>query len=99
MTELDAVPAFRERRERRLEPLLVALEVRRQLPDDRPQLRCSDERLYALVVTADPLFQVGEPLDVGEVAARLQREHEAGRCLLDPARDSLLGGESVEGRV
>src|SRR5437867_7708496 len=38
-------------------------------------------------------------LDVGEVAARLHREQEGGRCPVHPALDRLAGGQPVEGGV
>jgi hypothetical protein len=99
VAELEAVPPAWQRLERIRQPLVVAMEVRRQLPEDRAELRRPDERLDPLVEPFDPAAEVGEPPQVREVAARLDREREARRRLLDPARDGLAPREPVEGRV
>ena len=64
------------------EPVVVALEVRRELPHDRPELAGLGERLDALVVAPDALGEVLQPLDVGQVAARLggERRSSGGVC-------------------
>src|SRR5436190_8150993 len=49
VAELEAVPTRRKVLKRGCEPLVVAVKVLRQLPEDRPQLRRADERLDALV--------------------------------------------------
>jgi hypothetical protein len=47
--ELDGVPqAGRKRRQCGREPLVVAAEGRRQLPEQRPELRRAQQRLDAL---------------------------------------------------
>ena len=97
--ELEAVAARRQQRERAAEPVVVAVEVRRELPHDRAELAGLGQRLDALVVAADALGEVLKPLDVGHVAARLAGEREVLRRLLDPARDGVGRGQPVEGRV
>ena len=99
VAELEAVPPGREQRQRAAEPVVVPMEVRGELPDDRTQLAGLDKRLDALVEAPDPLREVLEAPDVREVAARLGGEQEIGRCLLNPARDRFGRGEPVEGRV
>jgi len=99
MAELEAVAAGRQQRQRAAEPIVVALEVRGELPDDRTELAGLDQRFDALVVAPDPLREVLKAPDVGHVAARLGGEDEVRRSLLDPARDGLARGEPVEGRI
>src|SRR3954464_3263016 len=99
VAELEAVATGRQQVEGRGERVVVALEPLRQLPEDRPELRRADERLDALVEAPDALLDVAQLLHVDEVAARLEREHEAGRRLLHPPRDGVARGEAVEGRV
>jgi len=99
VAELEAVAAGGQQRQRAAEAVVVALEVRGELPDDRPELARLDQRLDALVEATDPLGEVLEALDVREVAARLGGEHEAGRRLLDPACHGVGRGEPVERRV
>ena len=55
VAELEAVAARRELVERGGEALVVAPEVRRQLPDDRAELARLDQRHDALVVAVDAL--------------------------------------------
>ena len=71
--------------ERLLEPLVVAPEVPGQLPQHRAELPRLDEGLDPLVEALDAGPIVGQALDVGQVAARLDREHEARRGLLGPS--------------
>src|SRR5512133_228818 len=99
LAELEAVAPLGKRRERRGQPLVVPLERRRQLPEHRPEPRRAPERLDALVEAPDAAFEVRQPPDVRQVAARLDREHEAGRRVSDPALDRRDVGEPVEGRV
>src|SRR3954454_14052698 len=55
MPELDAVPLFLwEAGERVTQPLVVALEGRRQLPEQRPHLRRAQQRLDPLVEALEP---------------------------------------------
>jgi len=65
-----------------LEARQVEVEVRLELKQDRPQLLAEAERRVDNQV--DRLLFDGEPLDVRDVAAALDREHEAGRGLLPP---------------
>jgi len=99
MSELEAVAPGREQRQGAAEPVVVPMEVRGELPDDRTQLAGLDERLDALVEAADPLREVLEAPDVRQVATRLGGDHEIGWCLLNPARHGVGRGEPVEGRV
>src|SRR5207249_964558 len=86
-------------RERVGEPLVVAVEALRELPENRTELRRVDERLDPLVEALESLTEVGQTLDVRQEAARLHREDEVRRSLLDPARDRVPLREAVEGRV
>ena len=106
MAELESVPAGRQQRER--PPRRSS--SRRKLPGscqrigpERPASRSGssgcEETLDALGQPEVLLRRVGEPLDVGQVAARLDREQEAARGLLDPGRDRLRLRGAVEGRV
>src|SRR4029453_12708866 len=99
VAELEAVAPRREQGERASEPVVVAPEVGRELPDDGAELARLDERLDALVVAPDSLGEALKPLDVGQVATRLGGEGEPRWRLLDPARDGVAGGQPVEGRV
>src|SRR3712207_7479690 len=47
------------------------------------------QRLDRLVEAGEPLVEVAQALDVGEVAAALDREQEVPRGLLDPAPGGL----------
>jgi len=89
VTELEAVAAGWQQRKRAAEAIVVALEVRGKLPDDRPKLARLDERLDALVVAPYALSEILEALDVRQVAACLGGEDEVGRRLLDPSCDGL----------
>ena len=99
LAELEGVAAGGSASSAACEPLVVALEVRRQLPEDGPQLRRPRERLDPLVEAGEPAFEVGEPLEVRDVAAHLDREAEVLGRLLDPARDRVAPGQAVEGVV
>src|SRR6266511_631667 len=80
------------------EPPVVALEVRRQLPEDRAELRRAEQRLDARVEAVEPRPEFVEPLDVRQVARRLDREGESRWRLLHPARHRRAPGEPVESR-
>src|SRR5205807_3773788 len=88
--ELEAMAAGRKRLERSRQAFVVALEGRRELPEHGPELRRAYEWLDALVVARHPTAQIREPLDVRQVAARLDREEEVRWRLSDPAGDRRL---------
>src|SRR5581483_11334943 len=92
--ELEGVQlGHRKRREGGAEALVVAWEVRRQLPEERPALV---QRLDAGTEARDRLAEVAQPLHVRDVAGQLHREEEAlGRRTL-PRRDALALREPVE---
>jgi hypothetical protein len=96
VAELEAVASGRERCQRRRQPVVVALERRRQLPQHRAELRRADERLHPFVVAGEPAAHVGQALGVRQVAAGLDREEKARRRLLDPPRHRGLQRQSVE---
>jgi hypothetical protein len=52
--ELEAVPPRAERLERRPQTVVVAVEVRGELPENRPHLRRASERLDPFVEALDP---------------------------------------------
>jgi hypothetical protein len=89
MAELERVAAGRQRLERRGQPVVVTVEVLGELPEDRAHLGRGGERLDALVELLDAGVEGGEPLDVRDVAAHLQREAEVRRGLLHPAGDGV----------
>ncbi len=99
VAKLEAVAPRRKLLQGRGEALVVTVEVGGELPQHRAHLRRLDERLDPLVEALEPATKVGEPLHVGQVTARLDREQESGRCLLDPPGDGSAGGEPVEGVV
>src|SRR6187551_2821846 len=55
-----------------------------------------DERLDPLVEALEAGAEVGQPLHMGQIAARLDGEHEARRSLLHPAGYGRMGWEPVE---
>src|SRR5580765_506908 len=97
--ELEAMPAGRELRQGGGEAVVVAPEVRRQLPEHGPELRRPGQRPDPLVEERDAGREVAQPLDVRRVAAHLHREDEPGRGLAHPVRDRALSRQPVEGRV
>src|SRR4051794_580006 len=97
--ELEAMAPGRQLRDRVREPLVVAPEVARQLPQDRPHLRRAHQRLDSVVERLDARAQVLEPLDVRDVAAHLHREQESRRADLYPVRYHFAARPPVEGRV
>ena len=99
VAELERVSAGRQCSQRRRQPLVVPVKVRRQLPEHRSQLPRHDERLDPLVEPPHALVHVRKPLDVCEVATRLHCENEPRRRPLGPPADSRGGREPVEGRV
>jgi len=99
VSELEAVPPRGQDAQRTRQKLLVASEVGRELPDDRPELLGANEWLDPLVITSDPLLDLAQPPDVGQVAARLGGEQEILWGVLDPARHGIARREAIEGRV
>src|SRR5207245_940876 len=81
------------------EPLVVAVEVGRELPQHGAELGRADERLDPLVEAPDPGADVGQPLHVREIAARLDGEEEARRGRSHPVSHDLAPRQPVEGRV
>src|SRR5436190_8566001 len=96
VAELEAVPTRRKVLKRGREPLVVAVKVLRQLPEDRPQLRRADERLDALVEALEAGTELSEALEVSEVPARLDGEDEPRRAPVDPALNRLDSRQAVE---
>jgi hypothetical protein len=99
VAQLERVPARREVGERVGEPVVVAAEGVGQLPQHRAELGRLDQRRDRLVVAPDPAVHVREPLHVGQVLARLDREDEVVRRVVDPAVDRRRLGQPVEGGV
>ena len=97
--ELEGVAAGRQRLERTGEDVVVPLEARRQLPEQRPELAGSAQWLDACVHPLHSLSHASQALHVRQVTARLHREKEVVRCSLCPALDRLHGRQSVEGRI
>src|SRR5207249_809848 len=74
-------------------------EGRRQLPQERPELRRLEQRLDPLEQERQMLVRLEQALDVRDVAADLHREDEVRRALRHPARDGSRAGQAVEGVV
>src|SRR5581483_6064010 len=86
VAELERMPlAGRERFERRAQPVVIAREVRRQLPEERAELA---QRLDARTEARDGLAEIAQPLDVRDVARVLHGEAKA------VGRRSLPGGHA-----
>src|SRR5205823_6625513 len=99
VAEFEAVPAGGQALERGAEAVVVAAEGGRQLPEHRAELGRAHERLDPVVEELDSGVELPQPLDVGEVAARLDREQEVRRSAGDPVRDHLAPWQAVEGGV
>src|SRR4051794_7964073 len=98
--KLNSVPLpGRKIVERGGEPLVVALEGRRQLPEERPELRRAKQRLDPVVEDREVRRDLAQALDVRHVAADLDGEQEVRRRLGHPARDHLPLGQAGEGHV
>src|SRR4051794_7174818 len=89
----------RELRQRVREPFVVALERRRQLPEQRTHLRTAQHRFDAVVEALESETEILQPLDVRDVPRDLDREEEARRRTGHPVRDGLLVRQPVEGVV
>ena len=76
----------RQQRKKRRDPLLIEAEIGRKLPEDRPELRAKPEQAGREEVRERRLG-LPEPLDMRDEARPLDREDEAGRRLLRPARE------------
>lgn len=92
-------PAVASRRggEEGVEPLRLRVPVRRQLHENGPEP--SPEPLRHLEEARDGLLGIAQPLHVGSEAAELEREAEARRDGVAPARHGLGLREPVEGGV
>src|SRR5665647_3414885 len=100
MAELEAVALLaRQSCKRVREPLVVALERRWKLPEDRPHLRAVEQRLEPLGETLEPGAELEQALDVREVPRSLDREEEARRRDALPVGDGVAAGQPVEGAV
>src|SRR4051794_9874109 len=99
--ELDAMtlPSAFEARERVRESLVVALEGRRQLPEDRSHLRALAQRLDALVEAVEAFPELPQALDVRQVPGRLDREEKTLRYRSFPVGDGGAIRQAVEGVV
>src|SRR6266540_6171869 len=96
VAELEAVAPCREPAERCAQAFVVPPKIAWELPQDWAQLRRADERVDSLVEALHSRPEVGEPLHVRQIPAGLDREHEALRRLLDPARDRIALRQPVE---
>src|SRR5919197_1365885 len=85
--------------QRHCEPVEVATEGGRQLPEERAELGRAQQRLDPLVEERQVLRDVVQPLHLRQIAAHLDRENEVVRRLLHPARDGRRARQTVEGRV
>ena len=99
MPKLEAVAARWQLGKGSRQPVVVAVEILRQLPQQRSELARAPQRLDVLVEPLDPRPHVGEPLHVGQIAARLDREQEALGGLGRPPLDGGQRWQPVEGVV
>jgi hypothetical protein len=99
VTELKRVPQrARQCLERLGEPLVVALEGRRQLPQQRPELARGNQRLDPRQQQIEMPRRLAQPLDVRHVATRLDRKREALWRFLRPSLDRLALRQAVKRR-
>src|SRR3954452_9558978 len=99
VAELEGMPAGRQVVQGVGQARVVAAEVGGQLPEDGPHLRALHQRLEALVQPLHALLHVGQPPDVGEVAAGFDGEQEVRGRALHPRGHRLALGQPVEGVV
>src|SRR5581483_8159577 len=100
VTELHRVSKLRrEARERGREAVVVAAERRRQLPQQRPELRRPKQRIDPVEEKRQVLVDVDETLDVRDVPAHLHGEEERRRRLGHPTGDGGRARQAVERRV
>jgi hypothetical protein len=99
MAELEAVAGAGQLVERRGEQVVVAVEILRQLPEHRAQPPSAAQGIERLPEARDRVGDLAQPLHVGQVAARLDREEEVAGDLLDPSFDGRALRQPVEGRV
>src|SRR5205823_4753664 len=96
----DAVPQIAGQPSESIrQPVVIAAERRRELPEQRPELRRAEQRLDALEESFHPRPELAQPLVVCEIARRLDCEKEVVGRLFDPVRDRVAPREPVEGRV
>src|SRR3954454_22418080 len=96
VAKLEAVAAGRQLGHSAGKQLVVALEVRRQLPDDGAELARLHERLDPLVVADHALADVAQAPDVRQLATGLDAEDEVLGRVLHPAGHGVPGGQPVE---
>jgi hypothetical protein len=99
VAELKAVAGAGQPRQRVGKQVVVAVKVLRQLPEDRAQPSAAAQRLERLPEAGDRVGNPAQPLHVGQVAARLDREEEVAGDLFDPGTDRRFLRQAVEGRV
>src|SRR4029077_12875660 len=99
MPKFEGVTRLRQLLERRAEAIVVALDARRELPQDRSHLRRVRERLDRLEIALRVPAHLAPPLDVRYLATPLDGEPKAARRLLHPSLDRGLGRQPVEGVV
>jgi len=99
VAELDRVPPVGQGVEPRAETFVVAVEVRRQLPQHRTETAGLDQGFDPLVEALDALTEVAQTPDVCQIATRLDGEGERIGRLAHPRRDRFPARQSVEGRV
>jgi len=98
--ELDRVAKVgRELRERAGKALIVALEGRRQLPQERTELATLRKRLDPIEQELEVPAGLAQPLDVRQIPADFDREREVRRRLVSPALDRFASRQPVERRI
>ncbi len=80
-----------------LQALTVGPEAGWKLPEDRPELLL--QRQGRAKEAFQRLLRVAQPLYMGDEAAPLEAEDEAGRRLQPPLREGRRFGEAIEGDV
>jgi hypothetical protein len=100
VAELDRMAEVgREFGERAGEALIVALEGRRQLPQQRAELARLRERLDPIEQKLQVAAGLAQPFDVRQVAADLDCEREVRRRPVGPALGGFASRQPVERRI
>src|SRR3990172_2175439 len=100
VAELDGMPDARpylEQREKTLQPCEIAMQPGGELPEHGGELPA--EMACRVALLEQRCARKGEPPDVGEIPACLDREPEAGRGGVAPVREGRGFERMVEGGV
>src|SRR6185312_16793899 len=88
----------RQQAEEPLEAFAVIFEVRRELPEDRPQFLAEVEDARCKEI-GERLFDIEESPHVRDVTASFEAEYKSLRCLRVPLRVAFRALQGIEGAV